>query len=1845
MQNKMNTVVTKLFVLLAFLIPIYSNSQNKPESNWKISDRVGNEYDLPNVSTTSTKNMSGTNSYSTNASNHFCTAGYFDLSYEIGSYFDGNTAAQAVMCEVFRNLSGLINSPLLSNTVTVRILLGNISGTINPAAIAFASPLYLCPVAAVPQNLNPSVIESLVYKTIKSGSDAYNNIPPSTFVGFPGNSQYYHGYITIKPSVQWYAGLGTSTVSAEYDLYSVMLHEAMHVLGFLSLMDANGQSNLGSGVNYYSSYDKFLYNSAMVPLLPSSTPSSCPNSNLAFTLSASNLHPGSCPNTNTNTTTCASAVHYSSTNTGTVPVYTPDCFEVGSSLSHFEDLCYAPNFTAASTCTPATNGTNNDLYWLMSNGNGSGSCYVKRYPKPLERLVLCDLGYNVNSTYTSNATAAPFNYSTSACAGKNIWGVDDGFNGSIYTFTTTATSVSINTIVIASNDATTTTQLSCLEVLYNNATAIISSGSLVVTANTGYHGLVVIKYLPENSSGQQGNPTYVYVYFVPSGCSPSGMCNLIQNGNFESVVYGPGCNPMIAGPTNLPLVSTSSLPGCWETYLGSPAIFERNCTNTLAPAYNLSFNTLGTTIDSYNGTPNNHIIGLAMNNIGSINTSNGLTNPPVADVLKNNLSSPMTQSNTYKVSFLASNFSGTIANPNNQPIVITVASAPVFNMASINNFPSGLNFLAQFTISATSSTASPWTAYTQTFVFNQSIPHSALLIGCNVSLTFPSTSTLNNSYCFLDEVSIQSLSTPTFNIPNAQNCGNTSFSNLAQYATGTGTFTGANVVFSSPNYNFNLSTTLPSGNYPIAYSSSNGTCINTVWQNVSVAPNFTLLPILTATGCSGSTMQVSNSSSLTSMYYQWVPGNLVGSTQTLNLTSSAVYTVSGTYTNICTKTETLAVPVPTNCCFSPGIASYTETSMSLSSLVLTGPKKFPNSFTIQPNSQLILMSDFLISPGVKITVSSTATLELWGAHLYGCLDMWQGIEVLDGGMVRSVSAGGHENMIEDAEIAIDASNYNPNSIYNFINLKDITFNKNYIGINLSNYTLTSNTYSTPLLLSNCVFTCRNFAFSSSAWPNASMSDLRAATNSTTGLASPYDLQNAPLATLKSPHTLVPSHIAINILNSGSTATLSTAPNVFSFNTIYIGPAPGGIATNNFILFDAHENFITSSISNIRVENCVFQNTQTLTLNNTITANAAIQFTSGLSNVILEISGANSSTGCRFWNCHTALNLVNATSFNLENAIFRSIQSNSSITSSTFISVGEKAVNISSIILYDYNINYNEFTNISDAILISCTHQFSTYAGPTYLNVLSIHNNTFSPYLNTAHTATSTNYMKNGISIVDPLANIITPHFTTNIKGLSIQNNLFYRVYNGITVNGINPHYSHYITRKLIRSNTITLEEDIWNNIQKGIDNSNTIAWYWDDPGIQSIEQNSITLFGGNISNTNVTLLYSFSNYGGGPTNYVICNTLTAAYQGFEFEGPNYHTYWRGNEMSNLKRGMTLMNSGVIGPQGFSSSSPTDNKWTNSWSGNTALYVDGGSNAQFSPLRIKAGTPWTPPSYGGTGSSASWYSAFGATLSATGTYTCGGAYMQIANGLPDEDDYDTDEMYYMAQTIYYRALSKQDSIRDNNSNFLNFFESLAGSTIDKFLQVEEKINENDLSSASSILTGMNQSGFNSVETNYYNFYTLYLKYSNISPESPFTNDDFIGLSTLAGLCPGTNGAPVYQARALYQMIAGKSFNTTNNCSSGARPAFSDNEIKGVEKNWDVILFPNPAQNLLNIITKNEVEELQINIRDLSGRVVLEKKLTTLGNKSDLLINLVNGAYIITISNANNENVNKALLISK
>lgn len=480
----------------------------------KIFDRFGNDYTTDDI-------LIPNNSW---------TAGIFVLHFDdeddtLGTGFDDNATGtffptlgqdrREVVIQAFEDLSALLTnnnvlpSPYtgLNTAVEIRVStnVGLTGGAMPPGALGVASSYYI-------DYPNSGISHGAVWKTITTGVDAYHGTT---------SAPMFHGIMSINLNANWYLDLsGNSGIgSSAYDLYTVVLHEAMHMLGFASGISQNGSSALNNG-NYFP-YDQFLETGTGSPLV--TTVNSCYDHQ--FSASASALTGG------------CNAVKFAGngTNNANQAVHSPTSWAAGSSLSHFNCINGGP-------CTLAGNG------YVMNFCSGIGAIGVQRIPQISEVETLCDLGYNIQNNYgngdysASTTTTNPF---AGACSNNVVAGVNDyreyipsqPFTAPLFTVTSDPGNIlNIAGIDILGNDLGNPNQINCLEIVYPGGALTGSTPtSIVYDPLDFWSGTAVLRYRPfKSSTNTYGNVTYIYIKVQSAAwpCDPSD-CDLACNGDFE----------------------------------------------------------------------------------------------------------------------------------------------------------------------------------------------------------------------------------------------------------------------------------------------------------------------------------------------------------------------------------------------------------------------------------------------------------------------------------------------------------------------------------------------------------------------------------------------------------------------------------------------------------------------------------------------------------------------------------------------------------------------------------------------------------------------------------------------------------------------------------------------------------------------------------------------------------------------------------------------------------------------------------------------------------------------------------------------------------------------------------------------------------------------------------------------------------------------------------------------------------------------------------------------------------------------------------------------------------------
>jgi hypothetical protein len=1489
--------------------------------------------------------------------------------------------------------------------------------------------------------------------------------------------------------------------------------------------------------------------------------------------------------------------------------YTPSVFATPSSLSHLEDMCHTP------TSYP------DDEYYVMSNSNNTGATFMKRYLKTEERKVLCDIGYTVNTTYGNAANLNFFNYGGSTCPGLQVAGINDGITSSGFFQYTVTVGNTIPVTGILSNDFN-AVSFECLEDIYGNGNPDVTSGTSFNYAATT-SGTALLRYIPVSSSGKRGNITYILIYVQSGNCVPNA-CDIVSNGGFEN---GTNCGSLnnINCPTPVGIE-------CWNALSGTPDLLARGCipaTSCGSSAYTIPTTLASPTADTWNSstTINNNALHLFSSNAN-------LPTSTLNEAIQGKLNTPLQSGVAYTLKFVArvANNGGSA----NLPGVLEFGGGTNL-LAPINFFynsiPATLTSLAQvqvpnnnawnhFSVPISNSTASNINFIT--------IINAGYLNG-NPSIT--------SNKMIIDDVSIiETNQAATLNLPTTL-CINQVLPDLSLYANPPGgVFTGNGVTLNAGIYSFNPSLA-GAGNHMITYTyTSNTGCVYDISATVTVVnANINLATTATqSTICLGepSTLTASGASS-----YVWNPGNFSGNPYIVTPTTTTTYTATGTDANGCSATSSVTVTVDQNC----GTCT-TCIPLATSGTLSTHPGSgktycINNDITITGNVNFI-SSEFKIAPNVTITVDATATLNIYGSHLYACDEMWQGIVVKPGGKVtvQSITSAGinRSSLIEDAFIAIDI----PSSSLitnNPLTVRNATFNRNQVAIRISKYSKASGSITYPMSVVNTVFTSRDIPFTpnSLVWPHTNTIK---APFPVPPLKSPYindatfsaTNSNAFLKAPFSPNSAKPQAGIRLILVGASTPVNSPTPTYYEMK---IGAAGG------FNVFDNLLIGIDAVNSNFTCVNNVFQNNPT---NQKI--GMAINARAEQTNNRLRVmpAAANNFTN-KFYDVGRAVNTVNYFEHLVTNCEVRSTWVSTAPTASPSVFNGKYGFYVLTNRFKSINISTNTMYNIENGITFNANFGSYNVGGGVpngqYSGQVDINSNIIRP--NLPSSPVTTQYVANAITVSNGSSTILAfiPGSTVNIN-----NNTLTDVYRGIASSTWNKKDVK------INDNTISLVPDPFtvNPLQYGIgiQANKTLTVFGN-----SIVGNTVTGFGV-TSNTKVRAIITSlcSNQ------QVRCNNVSNTYNGIEFNGDNAPTSFTKNNMQTHRYGLVLDNNSFIGVQG-DITTPSDNLWLGTWNlPNYKTATLGGSTAIGNTLWVRK-----PPSAfnpDGSGTSTTGSSAVYSNANNTVLYITNNPIVTSCTTLtpccPDDGKIARLEqivqdqellMNRVAETRYinknkvHRMLRDDPSLLTESVILQDFYTQSLTTNRENFVAIEDDFAVSDLVGASAKTSSLLVE--NNIEQNYKIFFESYLKQQT----DTITVADSLTLVTLAMGCPFTDGEVVYQARVLFNAIYSSNVVFEDNCTSEnlRLSGLTENSI-GVLTDLKVNIFPNPTTGETTLIMDGESSEWLIVISDIQGRKIHEKTYTA--NKINLKLVADNGVYYVQVTNIkNNETITKKLIISK
>ena len=1106
-----------------------------------------------------------------------------------------------------------------------------------------------------------------------------------------------------------------------------------------------------------------------------------------------------------------------------------------------------------------------------------------------------------------------------------------------------------------------------------------------------------------------------------------------------------------------------------------------------------------------------------------------------------------------------------------------------------------------------------------------------------------------------------------------------------------------------------------------SYSLATG-CTNSKPVSVTVRPN----PIVAIPTASGSPLSVPScgnvniTASVTNVAvtgpitsYIWSPVTALspttGAVVTATPTVTTTYSVVAQSTYGCTGTNNIAVvPIqPTCICQYAGSApafSMFGLSGTVSPGTYTGDLVMNNDVTIAGGTVTLSGAVMAIANGRVLKVMPGAKLIINASHLFCCSpSMWVGIQLITaGGVTGKVEITGN-SLIEDAAVAIDAPNatvvttppvgYTSGAISSnlIIYTHGATFNKNIIGIRISNYqppvsvaAITTDDPCYPFHIENTVFTSRKFnGYSSSAtvtvlnsWPFA-WPPTTGATGLKTAWATPptvydppYNIDNpaaCPNPTTHSYPMIVcnnnqQAQMGIDLVKVGTTTGTDVS-------AVYMGVVTGSAAAGTgdpLNLFDNLLYGIFANGSNVISRYSTFIHMKWVAQ----TGGVGIYATDVNGSVVphqIKAYGTFFSYDNSFYDCYEAMHVGGYYSiYGLYSQVFSKQINLGGVAS------GQTGYYVISGDYYDIQLNYNQMVNVRTGINVLSEMLTGASTPPPYWGQITVKSNHI---LRTISGAPLTGaFVYKGINVQN-LSVGLSP--TSNVfygSEVNIDQNTLTDVFNGIYV----ANYGGQVQTVTADNNSIVLDQDVAPTyppgpLQAGIEMVNITSAASDQAFAR---HNTITGPGYNVPVPGST--YGTTSTGahtviegihiGAETGFNVgCNTITGTNTGYFFGGTS-DLSWINNNMTNNAYGYVL--DGYIGEQtpGFPSL-VCGNQWLTSgaftWTGtNYQTYVMGGADPTASLLNVATGTATNPINNGFDLGSTS-YSSSSITILSTPLPDCSLptpttvpfrlAHISTATA---QLGYNTDAnvKYWIAQYATWQQLNADTTIEDTIT-VLHTFRIIGNHSRYKLMNdIEQDILTGNYTDATTKLgysidtltcdsfdvgTGVtikDDAGADGAVANYKTYYNILLDYL----QDTLSAGDSIQLQILANDCPFVSGTIVYNARALYSLVFNdpRMFNdvgcdsTGSDTTGGGGTRHANTGVSGNKAvtSQQYSLFPNPSDGHITIQQANQDDvPVPVEVLNVAGVRIYKGILRFEGGHASLhLVNAVSGLYLMQLA---------------
>ncbi len=998
------------------------------------------------------------------------------------------------LCAVLTYLQNTLNYNNIPANNPIRLYVSLSYSTQNPAPnttgfYAQAGPVFN-------NSGNPGILNGFVYDYVSTGID-------------PANANMFHANLTTNFDQTYVSGFGTvipwqndytaTFVNCNIDLYTTLLHEMGHTLGWLSFVNyVNSIPASTVGNNIYSGLDYSIHKGTIIPTPALSKlitgPVNNPLINPAFANSSTAL------NSNDLWINNLSAPNNHPVYSGYLYSNWSNTYAPKSILSHLDDQMFT--YSMRQRLSPGS-----QQRYVMGPFGVKG-IIIRNFSKA-ELNTLIGLGYSYNPTYqTSNAAAIANHTPYSTRMASYTTFLDDDFTENVTAQGTMTNNTGSTYVVNLANDITLTDQdNNSISVLPsslfnirgcgnggNNHNQLVLSGNnqvITYTPRPGFYGRAQFGF--QLWDGIEKGSVVIYTIDVLKGnnvnCASGS--NIVINGDFEEgteveragaeevLPYTAGEGDFHEGMVRGGSILADGQPYSYSTYNWGPfgaGILVKNsriyCNGTtikgIAGAGTTSFPTPGSNAPNplpFNGAGYRYKAFQSGYNYFS-------------------LCSDVQPCHRYIIEFDYSSVQFFI--PSNAQIPITIAFV---NNASYPQFSTPLY---SFNGTLTGTMNGAWNHANFSFNYCGSTPSGVLQL-------------IQNTFgLFIDNLTLkEDLSPPpplvaTINPTNPSICGSGSATLTANVS---GSLCNTTYNWQPGNYTTSSITVSPASTQTYTLTVNDG-CRTTI-ANATVTVLSTLPVITSITQPIDNTCNTQNAT-----YTVNVSGGYTGISWTISPTPGAGnnIVVSGTNTanlvvnwNNYAQQATISVNVSNPCGTTTGnVTVYPCCTLSGAYTTLTGstnpstPTDLSTLIGLNLTNTTVAMQGyfkiisnatwnnvkFVMAPNAKISVENGAILTLGNTHFFACNAMWDGIYVNGTSRINS-----QLSLFEDAKNAIVSVgggiiNVNSGDTRNI-------FNKCYIGIDYRANTAPQNNN-----IAGCVFTSRNFNVpasytgSLSPWTNA-----------------------------------------------------------------------------------------------------------------------------------------------------------------------------------------------------------------------------------------------------------------------------------------------------------------------------------------------------------------------------------------------------------------------------------------------------------------------------------------------------------------------------------------------------------------------------------------------------------------------------------------------------------------------------------------------------------------------------------------------------------------------------------------